>query len=379
MSWWPVPARTPIGIELDGGFIRAAQLVRNNDRLALDAAVTIRRRGSEGELQDADVRRLAEVLDRQGFFGTVITLALPARYQLMSVLELPPANSGAPLEQLARGELARMHRCEPQALEMACWNLPARRRGGEGADVMAAACRCEDADRLLDVFTAAQFQVQALDVMAWSMFRAHQPLLQSQGVAVLLNIAWDCSTIVLLHRGTAVYERTLAEAGLAPLHTRLSQELGMSGEQIEGLWQELAAATGVPNPGAPGLGTLALEQPPEPKSPNSSAPELVTPQSAASRQARAIIEAHFEAMLSEVMLSCSYVSQRYESVTFEQIMLSGLGANAPGLHHQIERLLEKAPQVTRPSDIAECPARLGPQADDPALMLAIGMALHAED
>jgi hypothetical protein len=45
------------------------------------------------------------------------------------VLEMPPKSSTAPIEQLARMELARTQKCAPDSFEMGFWELPITGRG----------------------------------------------------------------------------------------------------------------------------------------------------------------------------------------------------------------------------------------------------------
>ena len=242
-----------------------------------------------------------------------------------------------------------MHRCQPEAMELAWWDLPAPRRAADSARVMAAACRLEHAEILLDLFEAQRLRVRAIDVAAWAMHRACRPLLEPKSSVVLLHVGWECCAIALLHQSVVVYERMLPAAGLKPLHARLMDELGASPADIDAFLSPRAIDPSAEDSG-PTLG----------------------------RGAHAIIESHFEPLIGEIGVSCSYITQQYEDVNFAQVLAMGVGAALPGLTQQIGRILEIATRAVAPADVADCPAQLARLAANPGMTLALGLANHAE-
>src|SRR5262245_44364514 len=110
-------ARTslPIGLDLSGRWFKAAQA---SARAGVCAKAKMTR-GAEAKgtpagavLTPADAQVLAGALERSGFKGNRVTVVAPRHLLYAEILELPPRASGAPLEQLARVELARSNRCE---------------------------------------------------------------------------------------------------------------------------------------------------------------------------------------------------------------------------------------------------------------------------
>src|SRR5439155_3902434 len=100
-------------------------------------------------------------------------------------LELPPRSSNAPLERIARMEVARAHRFAPDSFEMGCWDLPAAARATKQTPVMAVACTHSDAAAIMDPFEAGGMNVVALDVKAAALARACSPLLAADATAII--------------------------------------------------------------------------------------------------------------------------------------------------------------------------------------------------
>src|SRR3954469_22371612 len=136
----------PIGLDLSGRWFKAAQAsVRGGVRVMAKAKLT---RGVEqgvkgagaatpanAGLKGTDAQVLAGALERGGFSGRRVTVIAPRHLLYTEVLELPPRASGAPIEQLARVELARSNRCEEGSFTLGMWDVPLgpAGRGGGGA------------------------------------------------------------------------------------------------------------------------------------------------------------------------------------------------------------------------------------------------------
>src|SRR3954451_23592560 len=99
--------RSPIGLDLGGRTIKAVQLVCAQGKWCLHAAVALPQPEVNQPVVPQTARYVREALFRHGFVGNRIVLAAPATQLEMDVLELPPRSSGAPVEQIARSELAR--------------------------------------------------------------------------------------------------------------------------------------------------------------------------------------------------------------------------------------------------------------------------------
>ena len=243
------PGRMPIGIDLGSRSIKAAQLARTRDGWRVHAAVSLPRGRPDGEVDRSEVRKLRGVLDRQGFAGSKVVLAVPTGELLTGILDLPPRGSGAPLDQIARMELARIHKCAPETIEVACWDLPAPSHGKDAARVMAAGCAHSSVDALADCFEDEGLNVQALDIHACAVVRACAPLL-AEGITCLLDMGWAAARLALLYQDVVVYERAMEETGIRPLYQAMGKKLGLSFETIDSVVSEVGLQSDAGGDGA---------------------------------------------------------------------------------------------------------------------------------
>ncbi|MCA9300874.1 MAG: hypothetical protein KDA28_17510, partial [Phycisphaerales bacterium] len=96
-----------IGIDLGGRCIRMAEVT--GSRLTRTASIP----RSEGDFGPEDGWRVHEALYRHGFSDADLVVGAPSEVVRFEVLPLPPAESGAPIDQIVRLEMARMHRLDP--------------------------------------------------------------------------------------------------------------------------------------------------------------------------------------------------------------------------------------------------------------------------
>jgi Tfp pilus assembly PilM family ATPase len=207
--------RTPIGLDIGRRFIKAAQL-RGNELLA---AACIRRTGGDCMPGPGEIRPLADALRARPFQGRAVVVAMPHDKLLTSIVELPPRASGAPIEQLARSELARIHHKNAHGLEMAHWELPVSANASSRTMVMVTACVRDDADGLLDALEAEGLEVLTLAFPAAAALCACQALIEAEESGAVLDVGWQASRLILQHKGLIVYERSLEKCGLSATKT----------------------------------------------------------------------------------------------------------------------------------------------------------------
>ncbi|XOV75792.1 MAG: hypothetical protein ACFHWZ_01930 [Phycisphaerales bacterium] len=130
------------------------------------------RREPDAPISASEALRIRGVLDRQGFRGTQVVLGTPRRMIRSTTLELPPASSGAPIDQLADAELARIHKLAPGSFAKGLWELPASNRAKAAPLTMAVTCVHEQSDALCEVFEQADLDVLALDLSVLATLRA---------------------------------------------------------------------------------------------------------------------------------------------------------------------------------------------------------------
>lgn len=342
---------SPIGIDIGSKYLRAVQLQRVGNTWRIEAATAIPRSTSDGPIGQEEAWRFAAMLDRQGFTGRNVVLAVPDDVLLGSILKLPPRESGAPLDQIAKMEMARIHRCEPASFEMASWDLPATGPNNDATQVMISACSRQDSNRLLDVFESAKLNAVALDTGAWSIARACSPLITTaSNITTILDLGWGLGRLAVLYNGVIIYERTMPEAGIKLLSDALIQRTDLGVEMVDLLL----------------LGTV---------------PDLSNGQavgkSGHEASLRIMVNAHVDAMIEELKQSFSYALHRYPGEADQQLLLVGGGASIPGMSQGLADATGIATRPINVSDLAQCPDDLTPLCNSPAFVKALGLAMHS--
>lgn len=353
MNWKRGLSRGLIGLDVGERWIKAVQLSGDPKPQLLAAATLPRDAAPPGDpqplhpLSDDEVRRLKAVLVRRGFGHGAIIAAAPGACVFTSVLDLPPRSSGAPLEQIARTELAHVHRREPATMEVAFWELPKPARGGEGMPAMAVGCSHEDALRLIEPLERRRLNVAVLDTQGWALARACESITrQDGGMVAAVNLGWLAATLVLLHQDTVVYERQLGPLGLRSLSESLRKGYSYSPEVIEFILRDVGFTDGG---GAREARAVA--------------------------KARGNLESHFDALKQELRLAVSYAHHQYPQAAVTRIVLTGGGAGIPGLDTHIASALDAPVQRLTPGEIVDCPPTLAREADDASLTIAVGLAM----
>jgi Tfp pilus assembly PilM family ATPase len=347
MSDWR--GRSIIGVDVGAGAIKALQAQGGNAWKSLVLA-----RAHADDAIERDIERLGEALWRRGFAGREVVLAAPASWVRSAMLELPPRSSGAPLDQIVRSELSRVHRVEPSTMEVAWWEIPAGARAGGSADTlsaMAVASAGAQVERLVRAFEASDFDVARVDVQPWAMLRAVAAAgLASTTVTVMLDLGWSAARLSLVHgaegRGVIAYERELPEAGAARFVSEVERRTGLPADIIRA--ELFSRAT---------LGPRERSE-------------------ALRREASASAADLAQGLAEEAAVSLAYAAHRYPMLTSggaiagARVVLAGAGAMLP---HVAQALAEKIPGVEVST---MSPAQAAPGAgDDPRLVGALGLAL----
>jgi Tfp pilus assembly PilM family ATPase len=280
-------ARPLIGLDLAGRWMKAFQSLPSRH---VTACVT--RRDPNAPFSEEDAALLAGVLERNGFQGTRVVVVPPRDAIMAEIVELPPRSSGAPLEELARVEVARSRKCDPASFELGTWELPAPGRGSDQTHMFAAGLPLHRAEPILDALESAGLETVAIEVPALAMARAH-----AEVPSAMLEVGWAGSLICVGFQGVVVYERIIEEAGLRRL--------------LEGV----AARLKVPLEAAD---SLILNASPTDDSPLAS-------------ELRAPISEFLESLSRELQRSIAYVAHRYQATSMKRMTVTGDGAAIGGL------------------------------------------------
>lgn len=220
---------SPIGLDWPGPTAAAVQLRRAKKGWAIHAAL----RAPVGPLSSADsIINLHRVLWRHGFEGSDVVLTLPTRgvaATTSATLALPPRASGAPVDQLARSEMARVTGRTPDALELDLWEIPAPRRAASGWHVLAVAAPGPEVAARVKLFQDAGLRVIAADARASALCRATESLrADAPDLTIIVELAWDAAHLVAATADAPVFERRIDELAISTLAAGI---LGVSDER----------------------------------------------------------------------------------------------------------------------------------------------------
>ena len=335
-----------IGVDIGHRRIKAVQ-VGDDGRLL--HRLNIERLQFGDTLDQADATRLAGAIAGHGFQGTTLAVSPPKGSLKTGVLELPPKGSGAPIEQIAQMELARMHKLEPGRFEMAIWTLPAPARAGTMTHAMGAACDHESSTTLIDTLLEAGFEVDGIDVPAWAVARACRPRLQAEQVTLVVDVGWTSTELTVMHGNIVIFERSRAESGLCRLADHLEHSLGLSSESAAYVLEEIGVSgtiTGVEGPIAD--------------------------------ETRQIAHDFADRLADEIRAASAYASHRYPETPAARVLLVGGGAGMPGLCEHLASVCSLETESLSPHLLAECDDTPVERWCDSGLMSAYGMALWSE-
>lgn len=311
----------PIGLDVGARLIKAAQLGHGRCRGVVRATAIIGRSRPGAPIDRDEALRVSRVLSQQGFIGRGIVLAAPGDRVMASVIDMPPRDSGAPYDVIAEQEFARLQRQEPGRFELAWWDIPKPARASS-AKVMAVGCAHADSDPVLDVFTTCGFDVVAMDLGLAAAVRASLDVIgTSAGVSAVLDMGWSSARLALVHGGVVVFERQLAGSGMAGLHERVSQTLGVEPTQADALIQSV----GLPDRDTADAVADARVR-------------TVTP------LLRPILTSYLDDIVNELVASFEYAAHQYPDASLHRLVLIGGGGGVPGVASYLDGRV--APTVT---------------------------------
>ncbi len=340
-------SRTVIGVDIGRCTIKAAQLSGAHGRYRLAALALLPRPEPEQEVTVADAAALHSVLKRQGFRGRELVLAAPEKSLLRAALQLPPKVSGAPVEQIVRLELSRLHNVPPDSFEMAYWEWRAATGSRPMTQALALGCPHEAANAWLDVFEESGFRVAALDVRSAAAARACAPLmLPAPQITALLDLGWRSSSLLFVCGPSLIYERALEGVFLAELAERLMEAFGLSLESA----QQIIGTVGPTEDGVGQFDRETLEA------------------------IRRHLRSHFDKLLEEMKTPLSYANHQFPGEGVKRLLLIGGGAAVPQLAFYCQERLGLEVRIAGPSEVVESPPELLSKASSPGATVAVGLA-----
>ncbi|MFZ4572862.1 MAG: hypothetical protein ACOYN0_00610 [Phycisphaerales bacterium] len=288
--------RTPIGVDLCGRWMKAAQLTVGSGGPRFHGACRVERRSSESQPDTDEIGDLLEAAARSGCEGSRVVVGVPPTITIGAALSLPPRSSGAPLEQIAKLELARTARVPPETIETAMWDVPAPGRGGEATHVVAIGLPHAESNRLMSAFDAAGYEVERIDARGCALGRAAG--VDGAGASLLIDVGWDHTGLLLLLGGRVLYQRVLTDTSLASLYARAGVRDAPSRAVLD---------SAILHPDGQQVGGRALDP------------------------ARAALTAMLDTVATEAERSLAYAAHRYPTIPIGAVRITGDGGGLPGL------------------------------------------------
>ncbi|UCD58342.1 MAG: pilus assembly protein PilM [Candidatus Hydrogenedentota bacterium] len=346
-------SRTAIGVDVGTRSIKAAQLSLSGGKPRI-AALSMLPRSKEGDqIETEDLLRMKRLFKRQGFYGNEIVLTAPENGLLRGVFDVPPQVSGAPVAQIARMELSRIHHVVPDSFEMVRWDPPDPGKSKSTTQTLAIGCPHEAADAFIDVFEDCGFTVSALDIRIAAAARACKTLtVPPPALTSILDIGWDSTKLLLICGDTLIYERSFRNKCLAKLRGTLCQTFNITEEAAD----QVISAIGFEANGEAG----ELDQ---------ESVDVV----------RRMLRKHFDMMLEELEASFDYANYQYPGEGAKRLLLIGGGARISGLSNYFRNILGVEVRVAAPSDILESSSQKFTNAGHPAITVAVGLAMFTGD
>ena len=203
--------RSVIGLDLGSHSIKAVQTNASGEPVA---TAHVPRPEPGIPLDAADFDRLQGVLYRHGFAGSRAAICAPKDIIHRLTIDLPPVDSGAPLDQIARTELCRQRGLSPDAFEFTWNETPQPPRHASGARAVAQSCTHEDANRVLDLCESIGLRPVTLQSPALVAGSLAKSATGGRSSAVI-DLGGEDATFVSVRDGKARFVRAVPGAGLA--------------------------------------------------------------------------------------------------------------------------------------------------------------------
>ncbi|QOV92046.1 pilus assembly protein PilM [Humisphaera borealis] len=346
-------ARLAIGVDVGTKSIKAVQVERGANGIAKVVAAMCRPRGAIGPLTADEVVGLADAVRQAGFVGSSAVFAAPPADAIISTIELPPRSSNAPLDQLARMEMARNTRIAPDSFELAWWEMPPGARNSRGTHAMAVAVPHAKADSLLDTVEPGGFDVAALDLEPTALSRACATALSPTGITAILDLGNGPATLTLVHGRTITFNRRLPEVAAGALQEELCRRLAIEADVAEFLLAEIGVGTG-------------------PRAQSGDADDAVELPDEGRREVNGFVDA----MTKELALSFDYAGHLYPDAPVSRLLLTGGGAAMAGLVEKLSAALSVEVRRVAPATLVTCDPGLLSVCSSPAMTLALGLAMR---
>ena len=342
-----------IGVDVGDRWMVASQLVGHGGAKAVLGASVRLARAASGPLLEQEALLLGQTIAHAGFVGSRIVVCAPDAALLPAVLELPPRSSKAPIDQLARLEVARIHRREPEAFDLAMWDLPATDRTKGATHAMALALPTEAGDAVAAAFDVTGADIVAIEPRACALARCCAAASGGiPGLYGVVDVGWSATMVVLIHvtgeePASVIYERRLQEAqfGVSVQHLQKAVEIDV----------DVAEA-------AMRCGEEEMRE--------AKLAELY-------RSIRRYQTELSDALVPEVQRSVVYATQRYPAIPLSGMWITGEGAGVRGVRARLSSALAVDVATLTPAVVTQTNEK-SPLARDTSIITSLGLAAFSD-
>jgi Tfp pilus assembly PilM family ATPase len=333
----------PIGLDVTSHHVAAAQFSAAGE---LCSAARFARLTPDATISKDEVTRIRDVLDRHGFQGNQTAIGVPDDMLLWSSATLPPRSSGAPIDVLAHTELARSASVEPIDIESECWDLPPSARFVDRTQVISTGCAHALATAFLKPFDEAGCETIAMEPRPCAAAAiCHSLSPTAEGIIALIEIGEASSSPQLLTGGVPIYSRTTPEIGLNALVFHIEEQLNLPRSACELLIDHMADPLAFDIDVGVALADIAR-----------------------------LIGNYLDTLSDEIKTAIDYAAYCYPSLPMEKVILFGAGARLPGVREHVGQQIGLMPTIATPEKIVRCNEHLADAANDPSLVVAMGLA-----
>lgn len=224
----------PIGLSLDRRRAHLAQPRRGVPGW-LEATLALPAEPWPEAAWPAMARQLAGVIDRRGFAGRRVAVALPLWMHSSVAVQLPPRASGAPLDRIASTQLGEALGVEADQLVSGWWETAAnapRRPAGAPVPVSAIVCGgpCAMLEGLGHALADAGLEPVAMLPRSWCVARGVEPAATGRGAGhavAALEAGFHGALLTISQGNDVAFERALPEHGVEGLVAQLVNKLGV--------------------------------------------------------------------------------------------------------------------------------------------------------
>ncbi len=338
-----LPKQGVIGLDIGRVAIKAAQVTPGPKGMRLDGVLSIRRTGHGSVLGEGEAASVLRTMRRRGLSATRLALLAPSGALISGSINVPAGNGQASRDPIVEMELSRAHRLAPNSFEFAWWDLPPNQTGGQGTQAHAVALSHAAVQPTADLLDALGFEVvatlpQSVALLAASQRRPIDP----RRIVAAMDIGAQSVRLVLMHAGRVVHERVLPELDIKAICGRLSEELAINEDVTHHA-----------------LGHFGFRDEPD---------------GAVATATTAVLAGAVAELSEQIGMSFAFISHLYPEAELGPLLLTGGGANVPGLPNAFSRELELETVVVTPTTLlrGEC---FGAEPNDPAVTAALGAVL----